>query len=80
MDTHLKRVHGVTRYTFTDIPANVRYVVVSMDGLTSSGCIMGTYIDDYDYSVRIPVNLARALDERTSLGPFPTADRPKSNF
>lgn len=91
-DTQLKRVHGVVRYTFNDVDPDIKTIEVTMDGLTSTGCVAGTYSDDYTFVRRIAVNQPAPLgradgdevellpNEPTVVGLFPTTDTRNSTW
>lgn len=75
-NAHLKRMHGVVRFTFYDLEPCIRKIDVHIDGLSQTGCIMGTYSDDYHLNISIPVgSLGRAEgDTQQIVGLFPTLE------
>ncbi len=83
-DTQLKRLHGVVRYNLINVDPEITAVEVSMDGLTRSGCIMGTYSEDFDYSKTIYVNSgesrAAVIGDPNIVATFPTMEGRKSSW
>lgn len=72
----LKRLHGIVRFTFYDLDPSITKIDIHMDGLTGSGCILGTYSDDYEFNISVPVNPAGRAggDTQSVVGLFPTTD------
>lgn len=85
-DAQLKRLHGVVRFTFNDVDPEIKAIEITMDGLTSTGCVMGTYSEDYTFVRRIPVNQPATMadellpNEPTIVGLFPTMDGGNSSW
>ena len=83
-DTQLKRLHGVVRYNLINVDPEITAVEVSMDGLTRSGCIMGTYSEDFDYTKKVYVNggssRATVITDPNIVATFPTMQGRKSSW
>lgn len=69
--TGLMRTHGVIRYSFRDIPANVTAMEMSMSNITTKKQITGDYAETAEVTKRVALD-TRNTDKDIVIGTFPT--------
>lgn len=83
---YMERAHGVTRFTFSNIPEDIKQIDVTITNVGNKKMIEGDYSGLLEVTKQIPIQqLSRAnksdkKDLTIVLGTFPTANKMKSAY
>lgn len=84
-NAYMERVHGVIRYTFSDVPDDISGMDVTMTNLGNKKLIDGDYSGQMEVTKRIPVGQLPRADKTDDditvvLGTFPTTTGMRSAY
>ena len=84
-NAYMERVHGVIRYTFSDVPNDISEMDVTMTNLGNKKLIDGDYSGKMEVTKRIPVGQLSRADKTDDditvvLGTFPTTTGMRSAY
>lgn len=84
-NAYMERTHGVVRYTFSNVPADISGIEMTMTNVGNKKLIDGDYSGQMEVTKRVPVSaVTRAVtdnnDITVTLGTFPTTTGMRSAY